>query len=52
MNNSFYGREEQIQDLERLWTKKTSSLVSCRGRRRNADGYFDALIPFRKLLGV
>ena len=34
MNNSFYGREEQIQDLERLWTKKTSSLVTCRGRRR------------------
>ena len=34
MNNSFYGREDQIQDLERLWTKKTSSLVTCRGRRR------------------
>ena len=34
MNNSFYGREEQIQDLERLWAKRTSSLVTCRGRRR------------------
>jgi len=34
MNCSFYGREEQIGDLERLWTKKTSSLVTCRGRRR------------------
>ena len=92
MSNSFYGREEQIQDLERLWAKRTSSLVTRRGLRRHgkepgdgrrsarkvalvptrrgvslrtalvydgelapiveADGYFDALIPFRKLLGV
>ena len=34
MKNSFYGRGEQIADLERLWSKRTSSFVTCRGRRR------------------
>jgi len=34
MKYSFYGREEQIADLERLWSKQTSSFVTCRGRRR------------------
>ena len=34
MKYSFYGREEQIADLERLWSKRTSSFVTCRGRRR------------------
>ena len=34
MKNSFYGRDEQIADLERLWSKRTASLVTCRGRRR------------------
>ena len=63
MKYAFYGREEQIADLERLWNKRTSSFVTCRGRRRigkstlierfvEADGYFDAIIPFRRLLGV
>lgn len=30
----FFGRKEQLEDLEALWRKKTSSLVACRGRRR------------------
>ena len=30
----FYGRKEQINDLMALWNKRTSSLVTCRGRRR------------------
>jgi len=30
----FYGREEDLPDLERLWRKPVSSLVTCRGRRR------------------
>ena len=34
MKCSFYGRDEQIADLERLWGKRTSSFVTCRGRRR------------------
>lgn len=34
MKNTFYGRDEQIADLERLWSKRTSSFVTCRGRRR------------------
>ena len=34
MKYAFYGREEQIADLERLWNKRTSSFVTCRGRRR------------------
>ena len=34
MKDSFYGRQEQIADLERLWGKRTSSFVICRGRRR------------------
>ena len=34
MKNLFYGREEQFADLERLWGKRTSSFVTCRGRRR------------------
>ena len=34
MKGSFYGRQEQIADLERLWGKRTSSFVTCRGRRR------------------
>ena len=34
MQNLFYGREEQFADLNRLWGKRTSSFVTCRGRRR------------------
>ena len=34
MKGSFYGRDEQIADMERLWSKRTSSFVTCRGRRR------------------
>lgn len=34
MSGMFYGREDLICDLERLWAKRTSSLVTCRGRRR------------------
>lgn len=30
----FYGREELLTDLEALWGKRVSSLVTCRGRRR------------------
>lgn len=30
----FVGRKEILEDLESLWRKRTSSLVSCRGRRR------------------
>ena len=30
----FYGREELLTDLEDLWGKRVSSLVTCRGRRR------------------
>ena len=34
MVSTFFGREEQINDLSRLWNKRTSSFVTCRGRRR------------------
>ena len=30
----FFGREEQIEQLEALWRKRVGSLVTCRGRRR------------------
>lgn len=30
----FYGREDILIDLDSLWGKSTSSLVTCRGRRR------------------
>ena len=30
----FVGRHEQIEALLQLWNKRTSSLVTCRGRRR------------------
>ena len=30
----FYGREELLTELEDLWGKRVSSLVTCRGRRR------------------
>ena len=30
----FVGRQEQIDALTQLWGKRTSSLVTCRGRRR------------------
>ena len=30
----FFGRDEQIGQLEALWDKRVSSLVTCRGRRR------------------
>ena len=30
----FYGRESDIDELNRLWKKRTASLVTCRGRRR------------------
>ena len=34
MKTLFFGRENQMEDLGRLWTKRTSSFVTCRGRRR------------------
>lgn len=30
----FVGRKEELDDLASLWKKRTSSIVSCRGRRR------------------
>lgn len=30
----FFGRQDQIEQLAALWGKRTSSLVTCRGRRR------------------
>lgn len=30
----FFGREDQMGQLESLWGKRVSSLVTCRGRRR------------------
>ena len=30
----FYGRESQVEQLNALWDKRVSSLVTCRGRRR------------------
>lgn len=30
----FVGREDYLQDLDGLWRKRISSLVTCRGRRR------------------
>lgn len=30
----FFGREEELRQLEALWRKPTASLVTCRGRRR------------------
>lgn len=34
MNNDFFGREDLLSDLNRLWSKRTPSFVTCRGRRR------------------
>lgn len=34
MKGLFFGREDQISDMERLWGKRTASFVTCRGRRR------------------
>lgn len=41
----FFGREDLIGRLEALFGKRTAPIVE-------ADGYFDALIPFRRLLGI
>lgn len=30
----FYGRQEELEQLDALWSKRVSSLVTCRGRRR------------------
>ena len=30
----FFGREDQLSQLEALWGKSVSSFVTCRGRRR------------------
>lgn len=30
----FYGREDELAELDALWRKGTASLVTCRGRRR------------------
>ena len=30
----FYGREDILDDMMSLWGKRTSSLITCRGRRR------------------
>ena len=30
----FYGREEELSELDSLWRKNTASMVTCRGRRR------------------
>ena len=30
----FVGRKEYLEELEALWTKRSASLVTCRGRRR------------------
>ena len=30
----FFGREEQLEQLKALLSKRTASLVTCRGRRR------------------
>ena len=30
----FFGRKEYLDNLKQLWNKSTSSLVTCRGRRR------------------
>ena len=56
----FFGREDLISQLDNLWAKRVPSLVTCRGRRRvgkstliaKADGYFDAIIPFKTLLDL
>ena len=31
---SFFGRQDLIAQLDELWAKRVSSLVTCRGRRR------------------
>ena len=31
---SFFGRQDLIAQLNELWAKRVSSLVTCRGRRR------------------
>ena len=31
---TFWGREEELSELEALWGKRSGSLVTCRGRRR------------------
>lgn len=30
----FFGRENDLKQLDSLWRKSTASLVTCRGRRR------------------
>lgn len=33
-HGDFFGREEELAQLDALWSKRTASLVTCRGRRR------------------
>ena len=33
-NGDFFGREGELEQLDALWAKRCSSLVTCRGRRR------------------
>ncbi len=33
-NESFFGREPELAQLDGLWAKRVASLVTCRGRRR------------------
>ena len=44
----FFGREEEIGDLMALWSKRCGSLAPV----VEVDGYFDAIVPFRELLGL
>ena len=48
MKDSFFGRQEQIADLERLWGKRTSSFVTCRGRRRIGKSTITSVAPYRR----
>ena len=33
-NMAFFGRDDLLRQMSELWQKRTSSLVTCRGRRR------------------
>ena len=43
---NFFGREQQLEKLDALWRKDSSSSVVVAG-----DGFFDYLVPADRLLG-
>jgi len=61
MKAMFYGREEELDALEALWRKQVPAGTSVRATlvydgdlspAVEASGFFNALVPVSKLLGL